>query len=755
MTEQTRRERFGHKSKRKRKVSGHKQKRGFALVGLAMSVTLGTAVGSVAYLLHDAPALRISAFTHLSAATLLFAEDHKTLLGRFAADGDRRPLRSLASAGPLVQDAFIAAEDKDYYHHIGVDPGAILRSAWTDARSRHVTSGGSTITQQTVKLALFPRQERTLRRKVQEMALAIGLERMQNKRQILLEYLNALYFGSIHGVHVYGAQSAALHLFGKPSDQLSAAQAAVVAAIPNNPSYFSVSRHPERVWQRERLILRRMHEQGFLSDATYRQALMEPVQRELSQSPLLSAAYESGDPFIAAQVSRLAPALIAKAEGVTLQRAEQQLETGGLHIYTSIDASLQKRMDKAAAMRDFPAPMNYTYSDQRGKHTALHAQESIGAVVIQNGTGRVVAVCGGRNFSQSEIDHATMRRQPGSALKPLVVYGPAIEQKIITPGTIVDDAPHHYPDPNAPKGDWFPLNWDGKFHGLMTARDALMESYNSPAIELLGHLGVQTGARYGRSMGLMGINHEDEQSLGLAIGGISGGVSPWELAGAYATLPTGGIYTPPTLIDSIEDADGHVIYLRSAPHARVLSATTSALLTHMLQTVITSPYGTAHRLFNLSRVGDIAGKTGTTDNDNDAWFTGFTPRYTMSVWAGYDIPHPLPVHNGIRESMRPLTVFAQTLGPTIRAQHEHFGSTPGVKAYEICTKSGQLAGPLCIAAHETETDFLPESEAPQKVCQLHTIVQTTVLQGHTFLATDFTPPDEVREEILLDRLPDS
>lgn len=755
MTEQTRRERFGRKSRHGRHRQQGKGRRARTVALLTVSITLGAVVGSVGYLLHDTPPLRLSAFTNLSAATLVFAQDQKTLLGRFAAEGDRRPLRSLAEAGAYVEDALIAAEDKDYYHHIGVDPGAILRSAWTDAKLGHLTSGGSTITQQTVKLALFPRQERTWRRKVQELALAMELERVQNKQQILLEYMNALYFGPVHGVHVYGVQSAALHLFGKPAKQLTAAQAAVVAAIPNNPSYFSISRHPERVWQREHLILRRMREQGYVSSQVYRQALREPVSAEVSRSPLLSAPYESGDPYVAVEVSRLAPALIAKAEQVPLQSALSQLETGGLRIYTSIDTTLQKRLEKAATAPDFPAPCDYSYVDSSGKHRVRGAQEAIGAVVLQNATGRIVALCGGRSFAQSEVDHATMRRQPGSALKPLVVYGPAIERKLITPGSIVDDAPHHYPDPNAQKGDWFPLNWDGKFHGLMTVRDALMESYNSPAIELLSRIGSQTGARYGRSMGLFGINTEDEQSLGLAIGGISGGVSPWELAGAYATLPSGGIYTPPSLIDTIEDSEGHVIYRRSAPHARVLSAQTASLLTNMLQSVITSPYGTAHTLAPLARKGDVAGKTGTTDDNEDAWFTGFSPSYTMSVWAGYDIPHPLETHAGVRESARPLAVFAQTMGPLIGEKQRHFAVTPGLRRYEICTKSGLLAGPLCKAAHETETDLLPEAEAPQQMCMLHTLVATTVFRGHKYLATDMTPPDEVRQEVLLDRLPDT
>lgn len=727
----------------------------FAVISSAL---IGAMIGGLSFLLRDTPPLNLSAFTNLSSSTLVFARDHTTLLGRYAADGDRRPLHELRDAGAWVPDAFIAAEDRDFYHHIGVDPMAVVRSAWTDVRQGHLASGGSTITQQTVKLALFPRQERTWRRKAQELALAIDLERVQTKTQILLEYLNALYFGTVHGVHVYGVQSAALHLFGKAANDLTPAQAALVAAIPNNPSLFSVETHPELVKDREQRILRRMHQDHDLTDSDYAMATREPVLQELSHSRLLSAPYESHNPFIAAQVRHLAPLLMARAQHISLEDAERVLETGGLHIYTSIDPTLQTRLDASVEASHFAHPISLAPLPARGKTgqgAARSLTEQVGAVVIENSTSRVVAECGGRDFSESEVDHATAHRQPGSALKPVAVYGPAIERRIITPASILDDAPHHYPDPNAKGGDWFPQDWDGHFHGLMTARDALMQSYNIPAIELLSRIGGQTGARYAQELGLSGILPEDGQSLGLAIGGIHGGVSPLELAGAYTALAQRGIYTAPSLIDAIVDSNGRTLYERSQTHREVFSAQTAYLLTRMLQTVISSPFGTAYGLHDLAAQGDLAGKTGTTDNNADAWFTGYTPRYTMSVWAGFDLPRPLPVHDGLRESLRPQWIFRDTLGPEITHRRERFPSLAGVRVYKICTKSGLLAGPLCQAAHEVEEDYLPEADAPQEICTLHRLVYTTWSHGKRYLATDLTPPDRVRQEVLLDRLPDT
>jgi len=587
------------------------------------------------------------------------------------------------------------------------------------------------------------------------MALALSLEQVQSKQQILLEYLNALYFGTIHGVHVYGVQSAAEHFFGRTAQQLTPAQAALLAAIPNNPSLFSVSQNPKRVLVRENMILARMHTLGFLSAQQYTRAVSEPVIAELSHSPLLYAPYESRSPFIAVEVSRMAPTFIARSENISLLQARRILETGGLRIYTSIVPKLQTRLETSAAAPDFPSPQSYAYDDQRGHHIVRQAQEQIGAVLLENSSSRILALGGGRNFAQSQVDHALSRRQPGSALKPLVVYGPALDNGLITPGAIVDDVPRHYPDPSSPQGDWFPLNWDRRFHGLMTARDALMQSFNSPAIDLLSRIGTQTGARYARLVGLRGIATEDEQSLGLAIGGIHGGVSPWELAGAYAAIPMGGLYTPPSLIDTIEDGDGRVIYRRSQVHTQVWTQHTAYLLTRMLQTVVTSPFGTAYLLHGLTQNSDLAGKTGTTDDNRDAWFTGFTPRYTMSVWAGYDIPHPLPLHGAIHESSRPLRVFAATLGPSMQMDAQHFHAVSGIRAYEICTKSGLLAGPLCKAAGETETDYFPVDAAPQEVCQLHRLVTTTWLNDKRYLATELTPVAMIKQEVLLDRLPDT
>ncbi len=727
-----------------------RRRRALAIGLSAVSIATGCVLGLSVYLLRDIPTLRLSDFVDLSAASLVYANDG-TLIGRFAGNGDRRPLQTLQEAGRNIQLAFIAAEDKDFYRHVGIDPVAIVRSAIDDIRHHAIRSGGSTITQQTVKLAMFPRQERTLRRKLQEMALALELEHRQTKTQILSEYLNAIYFGRMNGVPVYGIESAALHVFGRRAKDVTVAQAALLAAIPNNPSFFSLRRHPDRVRNRQIRILSKMRELKFLSAREYAAALGAPVLSEVRHDATLLAPYESKMPFILAQVSRLAPQMISESERIPLEQARDQLESGGYRIYTSIDQQLQSRVANILHNSGFPPPVTYTVHDRFSAHVVHNAEEEVGLVLLQNRSARILALAGGRSYATNQVDHAVARRQAGSSLKPLVVYGPALEQGIITPGSIVDDIPREYPDPYAANGEWTPLNWDQKYHGLMTVRDALMQSYNLPAIELLNQMGPQTGARFAWQLGLTGIEREDANSLGLAIGGTHGGVSPLELASAYASLPAGGVYTESSLIDRIDDAFGNPIYKRHARPRRVFSNNTAALLTTMLEQVIKSPYGTAHSLHALLSHGDVAGKTGTTDNNRDAWFVGYTPQYTMSAWVGYDIPHALLTTPRYHESTRATKLFGQILAPLIALRHDRFTLPSGIMPYLICTKSGLLASPLCKAVHETETDYFCATSAPAEVCRDHQLVLTVKIAGKRYLATELTPPEDIRTEILFNR----
>ncbi len=713
-------------------------------------IMVGVTIGVTTTLLSGMPTLQVTDFTDSFSSSVVYAKDG-SFLGRYAAQGDRRTLHDVSKAGSFVQQAFLAAEDKDFYQHSGVDLLAMLRSAWNNTRHHAIMSGASTITQQTVKLVLFPQQQRTLRRKAQEIILALELERKQSKKQILLEYLNSVYFGTLTGTPVYGVESAALHLFGRHAHRLTVAQAAFLATIPNNPAHYSLPNHIENILVRQKWILSKMRELHFITQKQYIDALNEPVLTELTHNQAQLAPYESVSPFIVAKVSLDAAKLIAQYKQMPFFEAQIELQRGGYKIYTTIDQDLQNKMEHAFHTNDFPPQITYVYHDAFGTHKIPHATEEAGAVVLDNETGGILALGGGRDFLHNQVNHALVQRQPGSSLKPLIVYGPAMESSMITPGSIVDDIPRHYPDPNAKNGDWFPMNWDHHFHGLLTVRDALMESLNGPAIDVLHQLGTYNGAQTAWRLGLTGIAKDDTQSLGLAIGGIHGGVSPLQLAAAYATFPREGIYQEAILIDRIEDQYGNIVYKHQAKGVRIFSKSTAYLMTSMLQSVVRNPYGTAHALSHFIRHSDIAGKTGTTDDNKDAWFVGYTPKYTMSSWVGYDLPHPLLIDHKYHESARPILLFERVLGDVIEQQKLHFKRPTDIHKVLICTKSGQLAGPLCQAEHDTETDVFLDGTEPRSVCQIHRLVATTTYNHKSYLATELTPSNEIRQQIMIKR----
>ncbi|MCY0870302.1 MAG: transglycosylase domain-containing protein [Firmicutes bacterium] len=705
---------------------------------LFATAVFGTLAGAVAAIVRTTPALPLYAFADQPAATMVLAQDG-SILGRYATQGDRRPLPSVAAAGPLLPAALIAAEDKDFYHHPGVDPRASIRALWENIRYGHIVSGASTITQQAVKLTVFPRQERTWGRKLREMVLALTLERHLNKSQILLSYMNALYFGPVAGVPIYGVESAAMHIFGRHAPELTAAQAALLAAMVNDPVRASPWHDTADVVARSHMILTRMHRLGMIDTATWRRALREPVTSELARDRASLLPYESRAPYILAEVRREAPTLLAHAQRISLPEAQALCDAGGLRIQTSIDPAWQRTVARAA--REVLGPASSPEGLQ------------VGMVLLDNRTLGISATTAGREFAINQVDHTVAVRQPGSAIKPFAVYAPALDRGLITPGSIIADVPHHYDDPSAPHGDWFPQNWDHRFHGAITAQDALIRSLNGPAISLLRQVGTETGALYARLFGLCDISAPDRASLALAIGGTAGGVSVRQLAGAYAALANAGCYERPALVIRIQDARGRILFERKRIRTQVIRPATAAMLTDMLRQVVTARQGTAHGLMSAGLRVAVAGKTGTTDDNRDAWFVGYTSRYTLAIWLGYDLPRTGPT----RATAIALRLFATALAhapaPAGTDKILADDALGGLRYTWICRRSGDLATPLCAARGDAELALMPARTAPTRLCAQHELVLTTIFAGKPFLATDRTPVQDVHAEIVLQPTP--
>ncbi len=482
-------------------------------------------------------------------------------------------------------NAILAIEDRRFYSHIGIDFIGMLRASIENAMAGHVVQGGSTLTQQLAK-NLFLTPDRTFRRKVQEILLALQLERTYTKDQILSAYLNRVYFGA----GAYGVDAAAEAYFSKPVSALTLRESAMLAGLLRAPSRYSPLRDPAAAMERAQTVLAAMEEEEYITEEEMKSAQENvPVPR---RKPGTTGDGRYFADWITDQVSGL------------LANAPQDIV-----ISTTLDLSLQR----AAERRLDDALIKDAKSDV-----------SQGAIVTLSPDGAVRAMVGGRDYNESQFNRATQaKRQPGSAFKP-VVYLAAIEQGL-NPNDVFDDAPIKV-------GKWSPENYDGEYRGQVTARDALAHSINTVAVRIAQQVGISKVIETARALGITSpIGHD----LSLALG--TNTVSPLELTGAYATIAAGGRVVTPYAIKEIRNREGQVIYRRPEVNMPVnVNPQAVATLVDMMTSVIS--YGTGRRAL-LDR--PVAGKTGTSSDYHDAWFLGFTADYVTGVWLGNDNNAPM------------------------------------------------------------------------------------------------------------------
>lgn len=398
------------------------------LAGAAFLVILASGVTYAVRVTRAAPPLDLARLSQLSQITTVVDREGRPL-GLLMTDGSREPISSLAEVSPDLVHGVIAVEDKDFYHHPGVDIQAIFRALWQNIRGQQIVSGASTLTQQTVKLVFFPDQARTLTRKIQEALLAIELERKLSKDEILTTYLNWAYFGQVGTMNVYGAEQAAHTFFGVNAKDLNLAEAAMLAALPNNPSLFSPYSHFSAAKERQSLVLSRMLEQHYINEEQYRQALAFDIQKALRPISQHSAAKY---PYILDEVQDdAASLLVQRGLAPDLDKAKELLATGGFRIETTIDRDLQDRVNEAVSGQSYRPDIGYS-ALLNGRPTPIkNAMEQVGAAVVNNSDGSILAVYAGRDYNRDQIDHARLPRQPGSTMKPIGVYGPAVDRGLI------------------------------------------------------------------------------------------------------------------------------------------------------------------------------------------------------------------------------------------------------------------------------------------------------------------------------------
>ena len=510
---------------------------------------------------------------------------------------ENRIIVSLDEISLHTRQAFIAAEDLRFYDHRGIDVYRILGALRSNLKSGSLAEGASTITQQLAKLTHLS-AEKTIRRKLEEINLAFQIEKVYNKDEILAMYLNTVYFGR----GAYGIQAAAQAYFGVDAEELTLNQSASLAAIIKAPSIYAPHISPSNNRSRRQYILSVMAENGFISQEEKQAALDESiwVLAQEAEKQLYSWYIDE--------------ALRESAELLGLS-ADEVIQ-GGFKIYTAYDARLQTIADEVYADSSFfPAAA----SDGTPIQSAM--------AVVDTNNGAVLAMIGGRDYTvRRGLNRATqMRRQPGSALKPLAVYGPALELGYTTASVLLDEKTSF--------GGYTPRNAGDRYYGLVTMRTAIRNSLNTTAVRLLEEIGLDASIQYLNKMGIP--TRDSDRNLSLALGSMTYGVTPVELAAAYVPYANGGIYHQPYCVERIETVDGSNVYERKDGGKQVLSAQNAFLMTSLLQSVVSSGTGTRMLAANTP----IAGKTGTvsmTGGNRDIWMTAYTPEISVSVWMGYD-----------------------------------------------------------------------------------------------------------------------
>ncbi len=584
---------------------------------------------------------------------------------------------SISELQPSTVYAFISAEDARFFEHEGVDVIRIAGAIVADIKAGSYVQGASTISQQLIKLSHLT-SEKTISRKAEEAALAYEMERQYSKGDILEMYLNYVYFGGGY----YGIEAAAEGYFGVHASDLTLDQSAMLAGILKSPSGYAPHINYAASINRRNNILRLMRDYGYITDDEKKQAAAK-------RPTILHDKNEEYSGYYTDAVTKSAAALM----GITVD----ELIRGGYSIYSAMDSDIQH------------------YCEEMFKNGELFPAEDSEAaiVVLEPSTGMVVAMVGGRSYTGGiSFNRATdIRRQPGSVIKPVIAYAPAFEYLNYTAADMILDEETTF-------ADYTPSNYGNKYYGWVTVREAVTKSLNVPAVKTLSEVGVERAKDFAKRCGIEFDDKDD--SLALALGGFTYGVSPLQIAGAYSCFASGGIYNTPTLIKKITDRNGLTVYEYRQDSRRVMSEANAYILTSMLKSVVTE--GTGHRLNTLDI--PIAGKTGTVglaNGNRDAWMAGYTPEYTAVVWQGYDSDRlgllPSSATGGTYPALMLYELFNH-IYPDGRSGD--FEKPESVKQYSIDAKTLKKQHKVVLANAMTPqssrvTEYFTEETAPEDV----------------------------------------
>lgn len=706
---------------------------------------LGAVLGVANAYVDTTPVLDLAKIENLSESSFIY-DSNGEYITTFSGLENRIyvPIEEIPS---VIQQAFIATEDARFYTHNGIDPKRILGAFFNNLRT-DTTQGGSTITQQLIKLRLLS-YEQTYKRKLQEAYLAIQLEQTYTKDQILEAYLNTIDLGSGN----YGIKAAALDYFGKELSELTLRESAILAAIARSPylynprlNYYSFD-SPKFIVDRTNLVLYGMYEAGYISKEDLDTALAEPdnIIEESEKQKMYDMPY-----FLEYAIVDVIDNMI-EARGMTKSKTnsaiiENELRTQGYHIYTTVDREMQLTVQESLyTWDDYPSTMYKSSSTMlvsNGDGTTEEiVQPQAAAAVFDFNTGEIKVIVGGRQEPtvMKGLNRAYQSHMPvGSSIKPLAVYGPALNNGI-SPATVVLDLPLPVQGWISEKG--YPSNYSGKFAGPITVRYALMKSVNMAAVRILvDEVGIEQSYNTLVDLGI-DPDYINKDGAGLGLG--TSGITTIDMAVAFGAIGNNGVYIEPISFTTVVDTDGNVILdaRQSQIQKSVFTPAADWLLVDMLKDAVSSGTGRAAQIDNMT----VAGKTGTNSDYRGVFFAGITPYYSASIWIGHDGYEPLERTAQGGGDAAPLwqDFMSQIHEDQNLPNKDILDTTPselGLTRVKVCSVSGLLATEACsldASGRKPVTDYFQSGTAPTTECDQHHLVQVCTETG--LLATPYCP----------------
>ena len=776
------------------------------LVLLTGAVGISVGLGMASGILEGTPDVEAISIAPLGVSTTVYDCDGNEIEKLVASGSNRIPV-SIDQVPDCLQKAFVSIEDERFYKHNGIDAKGILR-AGVQFLLYGDMQGASTITQQLLKNNAFTNggnessMGELIKRKIQEQYLAVELEKVQSKTVILENYLNTINLGS----GCYGVQAAALRYFNKDVSELNISESAVIAAITQNPTKYNPINHPEYNVQRRGEVLKKMKENGYITEEEYQEALNDNVYDRIQ---IISVETEQDNTPYSYFVDELISQILSELQeqkGYTYEQASNLLYSGGLNIYSTQDMQIQEICDRETSdPENYPGNVYYSFdwrwSVQRadgtvenysnvdltyyyknllgqsdfklifgekediqscidgfkaeytregdtslGESCLYSLQPQVSFTVMDQKTGYIKAVVGGRGEKETSLslNRATHSpRQPGSCFKVLAAFAPAIDACDMTLATVYNDEPYNYANGRAVK------NWYSGYRGLNSIRNAVRDSMNIVAVRCITDVTPELAYEYLTDFGFTTIVEEQELSDGsvvsdinqaTALGGLTKGVYNEELTAAYAAIANGGVYTEPVYYTKVTDSNGRII-LESNPETRqVIEADTAYQLTNAMHDVVTDGTGTLANIDNQY----VAGKTGTSSDNYDIWFAGYTNYLTASIWSGFDENMDLEKYCGS-------TSYHNRLWSKIMKEiHDAKGYTyeeperpDSIVEATVCSQCGYLA--VDGVCDSVRTEVFSDKNVPTESCKCH--IKYTICTVSGKLAGEHCPEDVIETRI--------